>query len=335
MYRVDLRNGMLILRWRDVILQWSEPEDRFAEAADGSRYRKEFSFEVAGKPVGGWIGVLDFGHGGRPHAGFSILRSGRVIKGFPESWRPEAIFGQLEGSNDLINHRITGEIHLDSFEVSHTKDNILWLGDEETQVQEKLKEVAAQYVAVAKDRRRKDMQSQGGPSDLEIKTAIDELQHELTSAEMVDLITIEDVPPPDVVQMTLRPVLESAKKRTPSFSAEVGSLEVDGYLVADGSPNDPYVAVDSSSINRVVLVVNMVHPYVREIAGSDGMLNYLRHCTYDAISEWQARQKTSSLDANAIKLLKNRLLRLPSQINMASGDQEVSADDVVLASTSS
>jgi hypothetical protein len=49
-------------------------------------------------------------------------------------------------------------------------------------------------------------------------------------------------------------------------------------------------------------------------------LNYLRHCTYDAIAEWQARQKARRLDPNTIKLLKDKLLRIPLDIDMATDD---------------
>src|SRR5205807_1176251 len=51
MYREDLRHDELVLRWQGPSLQWEESEDRFVEAADGSRYRKDFSFEVGGKSV--------------------------------------------------------------------------------------------------------------------------------------------------------------------------------------------------------------------------------------------------------------------------------------------
>ena len=47
----------------------------------------------------------------------------------------------------LVNQRLIGEIHLDAFEVSHTKDDILWMGDEEDTVQSELKQVCAEYMS--------------------------------------------------------------------------------------------------------------------------------------------------------------------------------------------
>ena len=46
------------------------------------------------------------------------------------------------------------------------------------------------------------------------------------------------------------------------------------------------------------------------------MLNYLRHCTYDGIAEWQARRNEAGLDPDIIKVLKDRMLRLPLEIEM-------------------
>lgn len=318
MYRQDLRGNLLVLRWRGGALTWDESDDRFVKAADGSPYKKDFDFPVNGKQVTGWVGVLAHGYAGRARAGFSILHSGRVIKGWPDSWRPEEIFGQLQGSNDLVNQRITGEVNLDGFEVSHTKDDIQWMEDEQDQVEKALKMACAPYIAVAKSN-RKDVRDERGPSELEIKTAIDELQDELSSTELADLIEITMVPPPEVVTESIKPVIASVERREASLRGKVGSLKIDVYLLGDGSANDPYVAVDSMADDRVVVAVNMLHPYITQIAGSVGMRNYLRECTYDAIAEWQARHKTSTIDPNTIKMLKDALLRLPSELEMHAG----------------
>ncbi len=313
MYRQDIRQGLMTLRWQGETLRWDDSEEQFLQAPDGSRYRKDYSFTVNGKEVTGWVGVLD--RGSRAKAGFSILHAGRVVRGWPDSWRPESIFGQSQGSNDLVNQRITGEIHLDAFDVTHTKDNILWLGDEEDEVQRQLRAECLDYIVVAKTRRR-SADDERGPSDVEIQTAVEELNQELTSAELVDLISVEEIPPPEVVAASVRPVLQSVGDRAPVFGGLVGQVDVKGYLSNDLSSNDPYVVVDSTTAGRVSVVVNLSHPFLEQLSGSEGMLNYLRQCTYDAIAEWQARHKAASLDPDTIKLLKDRLMRLPGQIEM-------------------
>jgi hypothetical protein len=320
MYRVDLRNGDLRLYWGDAELTWDDDEE-FVTARDGSVYKKSFEFTVNDRRVYGWVGVL--ARGSRAKAGFAILRRGRVVRGWPDPWRPESVFGQIQGSNDLVNQRLTGEINLDDFVVSHTKDDIQWMMDEEDQVQEKLKETCADYRDVAL-KRRVGGGGESKPTDLEIQSAVQELQAELNSAEMVDLISIDVIPPPDVVTDTMRDVLEGIDKSSPELSAKLetpaGLIEILGFLADDMSPSDPYVVSESSTPMRVLVAINMQHGYLQRVSGSDSLLHYFRHCVYDAISEWQARNKAASIDPDTIKLLKDKLLRLPFEIEI-HGDQ--------------
>jgi hypothetical protein len=104
MYRMDLRNEILCLEWQNDALNWVEFE--MLTNRDGDEYKKSFSFDVNGMTVNGWVGVLK--SGSRANAGFSIIHCGRVVKGWPESWRPSSLYGQLQGSNDLVNQRLVG-----------------------------------------------------------------------------------------------------------------------------------------------------------------------------------------------------------------------------------
>jgi len=313
MYRQDLRKKLLILRWNGPQVTWEDSDDRFLQAADGSCYKKDFHFFVGAKQVRGLVGVL--ATGSRANAGFSIMHADRVVRGWPDPWRPEILYGQIQGSNDLVNQRLVGEIYMDDFEVSHTKDDILWEGDDEEQVQLKLKECCGDYAEAAKTY-RKGGEDQRGPSDIETQVALDEFKRELTSAEMVDLVTIETIPPEEVVHQALQPLQQAVKGRVPTFAAKLEQFSVAGYLLADASVNDPYLVIDSASIDQVVVIINTLHPHWLQLNGSEGVLNYLRHCTYDGIAEWQARNKASTIDPDTIKLLKDKLLRLPLTLEM-------------------
>lgn len=313
MYRQDLRDGILDLRFQGEQLEWDFPDDLFLQTRDGSRYKKEFSFEVEDKVVIGWIGILD--RGSRAKAGFSILHAGRVVKGWPDAWRPSSIYGQIQGSNDVINQRVVGEIVLDDFHVTHTKDDILWFGDEQDQVETKLKEETADYVGVARDY-RKGGRTSDGPTEIEVQTAIEEFQAELTSAELADLVTVKDVLPPDAVRESMEAILDVVSGEDPDFSATINDLTVRGYRADDMSPHDPYVIADSTSADAVTVIVNMRHPHIRELVGTEGVLNYLRHCTYDALAEWKARQLTADLDPDTVKTIKDGLLRIAMEIEM-------------------
>ena len=119
MYRADLQAGRVRILWRDQELKWDNIDTKLLVAADGTKYRKDFIFEVGNKVVMGWVGIL--AKGSRAEAGFAQLQFNRVVRGWPDAWRPSTLFGQFQGSNDLVNQRLVGEISLDDFDVTTRK----------------------------------------------------------------------------------------------------------------------------------------------------------------------------------------------------------------------
>jgi hypothetical protein len=316
MYRQDFRNGSLDLWYGAEKLAWEDPVLRANVA--GELYRRDFSFKVGDKDVRGWAGILE--KGSRADAGFSILHSDRVVTGWPDAWRPEAIFGVQR--NDLLNQRLIGEIHLDAFEVTHTKDGIQWYGDEEEIVEKELEAKIKDLISIARTP-WKDQQDERRPSDGEIDIAIDELRTELTSQEMIDQIEITIIPPAEAIRESLARIAEPVKKtRAPTISARLGSLEIWVYVVGEMSPNDPYVISESALADKVIVIINTQHPHMGQLDGSVGVMNYFRHCIYDAIAEWQARRKSGGIDPETIKLLKDSLLRVSLTIEQHVVDQK-------------
>ena len=317
MYRVDLKAGLLDLQWEGAPLTWDE-NLTFLQATDGTLYKKDIAFDIDGKNVSGWVGILGEGSSGRPKAGFAMMRRGRVLRAHPTEWRPEKIFGPA-ASNDLINQRITGEIHFDDFEVSHTKDTILFLIDEQNKkerVESKLKDLALDYVQVARVY-RKGKKDQRGPSEMEVQTGVDELRTEMQSKEFADHIELQDVPAPTAVESANKPILEAAKRAEPRVSATVGDMKCSLYLSTDASPNDPYFATDMPG-DEITVVVNCSHPHWTQLSGSEGVVNYLRHCVYDALAEWKCRRQKAPLQPDTIKMIKDGLLRLSHEIGQTS-----------------
>lgn len=80
---------------------------------------------------------LDFGRGQRvtgfaalrevgstPYAGFALFRRDRLVEGsYDETYRPSFIFKQ---TNSYQYQRLFGELHVEGFDVSHTKDGFRW-----------------------------------------------------------------------------------------------------------------------------------------------------------------------------------------------------------------
>jgi hypothetical protein len=297
------------------------------QAADGSLYKKDFLFEVNGKPVLGWVGILKQGAGGRVEAGFSVIQAKRVIHGWPEAWRPMAIYGPY-GTNDLVNQRLVGELELDGFEVSHTKDSIQWRGDEEEQVEEKLKEYVGDYRTIASKRRGAG--DQRGPAEADIKIAVAELERELESAELVDQISlnVSVVPPTEALIASRNKVISSVMEtRTPTLERVIQKtpqLTIKLFLGTDLSERDAYVYQEATKPTEIIVTVNQNHPFwTTQLRGPEAVLEYLRQCIYDALAEWQASNKVSRFDSDTIKWLKDGFLRLPMEIERHQTEREM------------
>lgn len=310
MYRLDIDHGTMRLLWQNTPLVWAM-DWVFLKDSQGNEYRRDFRFEVNAKEVWGWVGVLD--QGGRAKAGFAMVHNDRMLRTWPDAWHPEALYGQLQGSNDLVNQRLVGEIHLDAFEVSHTKDSIHWAEDEEDQVQDGLREACAEYREVARSTRKRQRMS-----TIAVQAAARALEEELQSAEMSDIIET-DPPPAEVIAADNEALLAETDTSTTDFSAQLAHhgrpVRVLGVLDSTKSANDPYVLSEATQPDRVVVVINMSHPHLGEI-DENGLLNYFRHCTYDALAEWKARNQASSIDPGTIKRLKDGLLRVSLEIQM-------------------
>ena len=319
MYRQDFRNGSLTLFYNDDQLSWEEFETRLRRNHAGEPFKSEFSFDIDGKTVHGWAGILD--RGARSDSGFSILHADRVVAGWPDAWRPERIFGL--NRNDLINQRLLGEIHLDEFEVTHTKDNIQWYGDEEEQVEKELEKQIANLVSTARTP-WKDQRDTRGPSAGEVDIAIAGLRDELLSPEMIDKISIAVLPEESALSATLERIAEPVKAtRQPDIRAVLDQIEVWVYIVSsEFGPSDPYVVCEAGQDGKIIVMINLRHPHVRNIEGEHGLINYFRHCVYDAVAEWQAQRLRSKLDPNTIKMLKDDLLRVSFQMEQHASSSE-------------
>ena len=85
-------------------------------------WRKEFDHELGDRRVHGWAGIMAVG--GYARAGFSVFRRRRLIEGsVDDAYKPHAIFGS---PNSFTSQRVVGEIFVEGFNVSHTKDGIQW-----------------------------------------------------------------------------------------------------------------------------------------------------------------------------------------------------------------
>lgn len=127
-YRAFIRDGILELRFNGEPLVYREPKilnAPFFKDKDGptKEWCKPINFDFGnGLSVHGFAALRETANTAK--AGFSLFRRGRVIQGSgDEGYRPAFIFGS---ANSYRYQRLFGELHLDGFEVSHTKDGFRW-----------------------------------------------------------------------------------------------------------------------------------------------------------------------------------------------------------------
>ncbi|EAZ80955.1 ATP-binding protein [Algoriphagus machipongonensis] len=312
-YRYDLISEKLEIKWMDKYLSWKNLDELLVENFEGERTKKEFEFVVDDKPVKGWAGVLN--RGDRGQAGFALVQSERVIN---TNYRPSEIFGEQDGGrNDLVNQRLIGEIFIDGFDVSHTKDQILWSGEQEEQLENKLKEEVKELVRIALTRRVRESVDISDVKTIEV--AMGNLHHEMENKVTVDLIENIEIPPEIALEKANNFLLEAVVNRiSEPVIIKLGSLIVKLYTDEDMSPFDPYVISDSATKNNenyeLVVVFNPNHPHWQEIKDDNGVLVFLRHVVYDGVSEWKAWNKTGKIGHDTVKFIKDNLLRIPFEI---------------------
>lgn len=134
-YRVLQREGKLSLKFNGEELVYEMPqihEAPFYKDAESDakpkRWLKEIDFDLSdGRTVSGFAALRETGS--TSNAGFSLFRRNRVIEGSgDDGYRPALVFG---AGNSYRSQRLFGELHLDGFEVSHTKDGFKWAESEE------------------------------------------------------------------------------------------------------------------------------------------------------------------------------------------------------------
>ena len=146
-YRMYLRTKEIELYFDEdqTPLKYEETEVQFAPSYNTPdtppiQWRKTIDFELAvGRKVWGFAALRN--EASTSHAGFALFRRNRLIVGSDdETYRPSEIFGN---ANSFRYQRLFGELHVEGFEVSHTKDGFRWEDFEEeflTQLRDHLRD---------------------------------------------------------------------------------------------------------------------------------------------------------------------------------------------------
>ena len=278
-YRQFIRDGRLELTFKNEQLEFQEVESLVAPKAaepegDSHRWVKEIEFQLSGgRSVRGFAGVRSVGS--TSQAGFALFRRGRLILGsHDEPYRPVEIFGR---SNTYTYQRLYGELTLEGFEVSHTKDGFRW--EEEEQEFHELLELAIRaeplnLFAQASGYRPRTNADLITPVELAAtRVAIAVEDHfDAVVEKAISMPLIDSVVPDEMALVAV----ERSIRREVEFDLESGLWIVEIETNLSAAPSDwlkVSAIIDGRDENqrpysRVEIVVSLGHPFSRKFLGS-------------------------------------------------------------------
>ena len=235
MYRTDLRSGKIKIYYNGGGLIYETPAILTEKLPDGSEkiWKKDidFTFDFNGekKRVYGFIGLLE--EGSTSGAGFTLIRYGRVIVGgYENGYRPEEIF---EKSNSYVYQRLFGELNLDGWRVTQTKDAFDLYGGLEDELIANLLEICKDYKKKAKEYRKRPKVS--------IDTGIESLVNKFSNAGIID-----DVKVTSISEGTI------AADNTDSVS----ETNITDLSQSDTLPNSTDIEIEGENGKRIVFTCN-------------------------------------------------------------------------------
>ncbi len=216
-------------------------------------------------------------------AAFRFSNTSATVMGLPNAWKPRSIFGGVdaEGANNLVAQRLTGMILLDGFDVSHTKDAILFRDDEEEELENFLEMATREYREYARTRRRPAASIWTAQK---VKDLVEAMGPEFSSPEVKDALSAP-LPPIEVI-------LNSDQRQIASLTIEekIAAFSVLDDLtvtvaVQDRSENDPYVTIAAGAERgNMTVIFNRLHPYYQSLETDEALGECFRQYIFDAVA---------------------------------------------------
>lgn len=273
-YRQFLREGWLTLEVKGEALTYDDPAKlrqppEWDKDADPVLWSKRIDFRFGnGKAAHGFAALFETGRVRR--AGFALFRRGRLIQGSAdEGFKPYSIFG---GGNSYRSQRLFGEIDLEGFDVSHTKDGFQWDEDEEEAfldlLEKQLSEMPLNLLKQADDfRARKAKEELEDVVRKAAEEAVRDVQKGFDAASQADEEepSQDDEPPDKGAQSAeAEPILRILADEVFCTSIDGKEWEVRIQPTMDAS-EDQWLRVLSSDVedgtHKVLIRVSAHHPF--------------------------------------------------------------------------
>jgi len=323
-YRVYTRVGDLRLRFNGELLTYEEPDILVAPyyktpSGEPEKWRKEIDFDLGDDLYArGFAALRETMSSTR--AGFALFRRGRVIQGSgDEGYRPKSIFG-TPGS--FVYKRLFGELHLEGFGVSHTKDGFQWEESEEAfldLLRDHLDKEPLSLITQGREFRK-------GSRLEDVKKGAEEAAERTASTIERDVAPVVERITEDTVQVppseTLPPAqLVTRQERTIRFKDETWQVVLElSHDPAVGA----WVEVSDSvlegleakkGVRQVGVRMSLAHPFMERFGGSEAedIEPLLRLAVALALAEMAAYdsgvESASTVRRNVNELLRHALSR--------------------------
>lgn len=314
-YRVFTRDGVLDLRFEGERLAYFEPKILVAPYfrtpdAESILWRKEIDLDFGdGQRAHGFAALRE--RGSTAEAGFALFRRQRLIQGSgDEGYRPAEIFG---ASNTFTYQRLFGELHLEGFEVSHTKDGFRWDEHEEIvldALKDELDREPVRLLAQADGyRTRVRAEEVVPPAQKAVESTAATLERE--SAPVLEQQLTES--PDSATTVEDLPTTESSTSRQIELTIAGTEWDVEVELAVDPSIGDwlslgDRIETTANNRRRLAIRLNLAHPFMERFGGPWHIEGILRVATSLALAEVTAREGGVRY-AGTIRKRVNELLR--------------------------
>lgn len=274
-YRIFLREQTMELWFNRDQLSYEIPKVLVAPyyktpTEPPQQWYREFSFDFGlGMKASGFAALREVAS--TSTAGFALFRRKRLIEGsLDEPYRPEFIFGT---GNSYRKQRLIGEIHLEGFEVSHTKDGFKWEDHEQPFLEILYEELEKQGLPLLS-------QAEG----FRARVAQRELRAEAEKANARMAETVQKEVPRVLEEQTVaRPFLEPLPESAPpdrSASSRLIEVAHRGVkwlitieLAMDPAIEDWITVADKPAVrgeSRAITVrMSLVHPFMQQFCRAD------------------------------------------------------------------
>lgn len=283
----------------------------------GALRKKNFTIRLkSGVECNGFVAIMEKGK--TRAAGFSIYRYDRLIRGYPENlWKPREIFGQEGGSNLRRSQRLFGELDMTQFKVSHTKNRINYVGEEEDEFRKLLLEACEDLMQIA-DMKNDLITSTVAEHDtdidlIDIKETTEDFINNSDHTDIVDEMRITSPSIQNSVPKLCKEVYESQEpfmnfEQLKHVNGFKNSVKV--YHIKKRSM--PYMIMDLVEGNLVVCI-NILHEYyvyLFENKGKQGLQEFHLNCVFDAIAELNVQTNNyGSITSDEIRIAKDMFMR--------------------------